>query len=365
MVRNGSLLRRVGALPTSGARAAAVFALDGVVRLAAPQLACDIPGSPALMQGGDSDTELLLFRWDGKEFVDDARLPAPGGEDAEFFTLGAECFLAVASARRGKGPYEPNIDSVIYRRVDDAWAEFQRVPGFFAKQWRHFRIKDREFLALALGVTVEGAHATNPSHSMIFEYDGSGFVPFQTLDGPWGYNWCHIAVDGHDFLAYADHVAPSRILEWDGAKFVPFQTLERKTGRAFELMRIGDEVQLAFAAIADDTEVLRWDGRRFVRMQTLGGPGGREFASVAVNGTHYLAHINFIEGTPKAPKTDLTSIIHRWTGDHWEQACAFPTFGATDAAFFSADGRTYLVVANSLTPEVRFRQDSIVYEFLG
>jgi len=34
-----------------------------------------------------------------------------------------------------------------------------------------------------------------------------------------------------------------------------------------------------------------------------------------------------------------------------------------NAAAFEADGRTFVAVSNSLTPQVRFRQDTIIYEF--
>ena len=43
----------------------------------------------------------------------------------------------------------------------------------------------------------------------------------------------------------------------------------------------------------------------------------------------------------------------------------FPTFGGTDASFFTVDGQRYLAVSNSLTADVRFRQDTIIYRFDG
>lgn len=76
----------------------------------------------------------------------------------------------------------------------------------------------------------------------------------------------------------------------------------------------------------------------------------------------YLVRICFIEGTPAAPKTDLTSQVFRWQDGRFELAEEFPTFGGTDASAFTADGELYLAVANSLTPEVRFRQDSVIYQ---
>ena len=43
----------------------------------------------------------------------------------------------------------------------------------------------------------------------------------------------------------------------------------------------------------------------------------------------------------------------------------FPTAGGTDAATFRADGALYLAVSNSLTPDVRFRTDTVIYRFNG
>jgi len=39
----------------------------------------------------------------------------------------------------------------------------------------------------------------------------------------------------------------------------------------------------------------------------------------------------------------------------------FPTFGAVDTAVFTADGQTFVAVANSLSRDIRFREDSVVY----
>ncbi|WP_439622135.1 hypothetical protein [Shinella sp.] len=361
----GGLLRRVASLPTSGARACEIFRMDGRLFLAIPQLAYDVADLQAHMNSGDSNTDLLIFEWINGGFVPASSLPVPGGEDAEFFTIGDRRFLATASARTGAGPYQHNVDSVVYEYVGGEWVPFQRFAGFLAKQWKALRFDDRFFLALALGVTVEGVEATNPRQSAIFEWDGAAFVPFLTLDGPWGYNWTKIVVGDRQFLAYADHTGKSVMFEWTGETFAVFQRFEGKTGRAFHVLSAPGPVQVAFAAIADDTVVYRWDGENFAPMQVLSGPGGREFASITRGGTHYLVQVNFIEGSPKAPKTDLLSVIYVWSGETWERVDQFETFGGTDAAFFEADGKQHLVVTNSLTPDVRFSENTAIYEFLG
>src|SRR5580693_1087741 len=153
-----------GRLPASGARAIAPFRLDDRTYLAIPQLAYDAPGSPPGMNGGDSNTDLLLFRFDGSGWESAGALPAPGGEDAEFFTIGGRAFLAVASVRSGAGPYSHAVGSVVYEWNGDRFESFQRFSTFAAKQWTYFTVGDRHFLALAQGVWLPHTRAeTRPS----------------------------------------------------------------------------------------------------------------------------------------------------------------------------------------------------------
>ncbi len=186
-----TLFDYVQGLPTSGARAVLPFELDGELLLAVPQLARDIDGEPAYMNGGDSDLEMLIYRWDGTAFLPWQSLPLSGGEDVEFFRIGDRCFLAVASLRSGHGPYELDVDSVVY----EWFVEFQRFPTFAAKQWRHFELEGRHFLGLAQGVVLDGVTARNPSKSQIFEWDGATFRPFQELSSAWGYNFTQFTID--------------------------------------------------------------------------------------------------------------------------------------------------------------------------
>ena len=97
-------------LPTSGARAVLPFTFAGAQYLVVPQLAVDVPGTPAHMNGGDSDTGALIYRWQQGCFVEDGLLPLSGGEDAEFFNLAEESYLVTAGVRSGHGPYRYNID---------------------------------------------------------------------------------------------------------------------------------------------------------------------------------------------------------------------------------------------------------------
>ena len=358
---DGPLLVEHQRLATSGARAVLAFHTDGELRLAIPQLAVDIPGTPAYMNGGDSNIDMLLYRWSGGRFIEDGRLPVPGGEDAVYFQIGGAEFLATASIRTGSGPYDLNVDSILYRRTGDAWESFQTFPTFAAKQWHYFTVGDRHFLALAQGVTIDGAVARNPRRSCIFEWDGNKFVVFQTLDGGWGYNWVDFEIDGQHFLGYADHTSPSGLMIWNAGSFAPFQEFAPQGGRAYKFFRADDHAWLAFANLTGGSFLYRWHAGRFVPHQSLGGPGAREFSVARTAQALYLVKVNFIHGTPAQPKTDLTSCIYQWKHGQLAVVEEFPTSGGTDAAVFEADGQLYLAVSNSLTREIRFREDTVIY----
>src|SRR4030088_1825549 len=135
-----SLLQVVQPLPSSGARSVAVrCGADGVV-LAVAQFAKDVAGQPPSMHAGDSDTTAPLYRWANGQFVEYGNLPLPGGEQVEFFEIDGRRFIAGASIRSGRGPYEMDVQCAIYEWIDGARHLLQSFATFGAKQWRHFSI---------------------------------------------------------------------------------------------------------------------------------------------------------------------------------------------------------------------------------
>jgi len=357
------LLHLAQELDTSGARAVMPFRLEGQLYLAVPQLAQDVDGQPANMNGGDSDISLIVYRHQPAGFVEHQRLSVSGGESAEFFKIGDRAFLATASIRSGSGPYSFDTGSTIFEWRDGRFERFQTVPTFAAMRWRHFTIGKRNFLALAQGLALDNVTATNPSESAIFEWDGSSFRRFQSIPSRWGYNWRHFSISGDHFLAYADHVLPSTIYRWSGSAFEPFQTLAGQGGRAFLFVEAQGTAFLAFARILGETLLYRWNGVAFIEHQILSGPGGREFAELEQEGERYLIQVNFITGTPARPNPALQSVIYRFQSGQLNVAATFPTLGATDAAVFSIGSRTFVAIAESLSKDVRFRTPTRIYRF--
>lgn len=360
-----SHLTPVQSIATSGARAVETFSIDGVRYLVIPQLARDIPGQPAHMNGGDSDIDAQVLRWHDGEFVAAGTLPMPGGEDAEFLQIGERRFLATAGIRTGHGPYALDSESVIYEWTADEWTPMQRVPTFAAKQWRAFSIDGRHFLALAQGVQLDGVAPKHACLSGIFEWNGERFAPFQEIDGPWGYDWVHVSIDGEHYLAYADQLRGATVFRWNGARFEPFQRFEEKGARSFRFFQSDGAWWLVYVNLLSHTTLYRFDGTRFVAAQRLGEAGGRELCLIDGDDGLYLLRVCFITGTPQAPVVERESQLFRWTGERFELSQTIATSAATDAATFVEDGQRYVVVSNSLSEDIRFGTQSTLYRFDG
>ncbi|GAB3155218.1 hypothetical protein GCM10027258_59910 [Amycolatopsis stemonae] len=357
-------LSEVASVATSGARAVEPIELDGLRLLAIPQLAYDVPGEPANMNGGDSNTDLLLLCHGEQGYHRWQTLPAPGGEDAEFFRIGDRAFLAVASIRHGTGPYEFGVDSSIFEWNGDRFEPFQAIPGYAAKQWKHFELDGRHFLALAQGVVLPGQEEENLP-SRIYRWNGTTFEHFQDVDSRWAYNWHAFSVDGYRFLAHADHLCPSVLYRWTGAKFEPHQQLAPSHGRAFAHFTHQGAVYLLVARLQDDSVLLRWDGSRFVEHQILAGPGAREFAVIESETGLYVLRVNFVLGTPADPTTALSSQLYRWQDGALVVVEEFPTTGGTDAAVLRDKDGLLVAVSNSLSADVRFSARTVLYRFTG
>ena len=358
-----TLLEEIQRLPTSGARAVVPFIEAGRTFLAVPQLAEDLPGRPADMNGGNSDIDTVIYEWRDGGFVELQRLPSHGAEDAEFFHIGARAFLAIACIRSGRGPYAMNTRSLLFEWREGRFVAFQELASFAAKQWRHFCVGDRHFLALAQGVATEAV--TQSTDSIIFAWTGDRFEPFQTLPSSWAYNWEFFTLAGDHFLALADHARSSTLYRWSGTSFEQFQPFGERGGRAFAFFTADRDAYLAFADLERDSALYRWNGRSFVPHQVLEGPGGRAFAFVEGRLGYYLIRVNFVTGSRAAPTTALRSQVYRWERGRLAAVDELATFGATDIACFRVGEQLLVAVANSLSEDVQFRVDSVVYRFLG
>ncbi len=316
------------------------------------------------MNGGDSATDLVLFEELGGTYARIGAVSVPGGEDAEFFRINDRAFLATASVRTGRGPYEYHTESQIFRWDGDRFVPFQSIPTFAAKQWRHWTVGERHFLGLAQGVEPPGVEVEHRP-SLILEWDGERFVAFQEIPSRWAYNWHPFELDGTTWVAHADHLDPSVLYRFDGERYVAHQELAPSAGRAFASFVADGAMHLFVACLTEPSRLLRWDGGRFVELQRFEDLGGREVAVLRHDDELLLVRVNFIRGSRAEPDPSLDSTIYRWKRGRLEIAATFPTSGGTDVALVQDGEAVTMVISNALSSDVRFATDSVVYRITG
>jgi hypothetical protein len=346
-------------IPTTGARAVAPFRLSGEQWLAVPQLAADSPGTPDGINGGTSDTTVLLLKEGAGGFARSGELPVGGGEDVEVFSIGDRLFAAVASIRSGSGPYDYATTSSLFEHDGSAFVLRQEFETYAAKEIRHFRAGGHDHLGIA-----QNAPGGTLS-SVVLRWDGDAFAPCQTLPSVAGYNIAVFEIEGITYLAHADHAAPSLLYRFEGGRFVEHQELLPYGGRAFLQLSDPTGHYLAVARIDGDSLLLRWDGRKLRAHAVIpGGPGGREFARIDTPSGTYVLRVDFIHGTPADPQPDLTSHVYRFHDGMLTQVGGFRTTGGTDIAVLP--GRRF-AVSNGLTAAPRpghtFAADTVIYSF--
>jgi hypothetical protein len=363
----GQLLQPVQYLDTTGAREVTPFTLNNESYLAVAQLAKDIPNSALSMMGGDADVDVVIFKKDKEKFVEYQRIPSHGNESATFFSMGDQSYLAIASIHSGpKPPLNFKAYSKIYRWDGRYFYPIQQIYTYAAKQAYYFSIDKRHFLALANGVLPPNeTKPTDETNSKIYEWDGQKFVLFQTIPSSWGYSFKAFKINESFFLAFADNLNKSTLYRWEGSQFKSYQDFPGGGGRAFEFFTIKNENYLAFANLLSDSVLYKWDGKQFKKEQLFEGVGGRNFTYFQHNNKHYLMRVNFITGGRETPKTNLESPLYQWNGEKWIVVDTIPTFGGVSSHAFEMDNSLFLTVANSLSKDVRFKVNSVIYKVMS
>ncbi|OCH96782.1 hypothetical protein A8135_06395 [Legionella jamestowniensis] len=350
-------------LSTSGARGIELFKVDGTLYLAIPQLAEDIPHKPANMNGGNSDTQVLIYRWQETQFKLFQSLPSHGSEDVHFFSLDEKPLIAVANIRSGQDPdFNMYTDSAVYEWVDNKFTLLQKLPSFAAKGCHFFENDEECFLLLSEGVSLSPSKIIE-ANSHMYRWNGHAFEAYQALPGLWGYNIDSACIDNRLFVSLADNSVNSVIYEWKNKQLFPFQAFAKNGGgRQIKFFMLNKTPCIAVANLLYESEIYFWNGKRYEPLQTLPGAGCRNIHVMNVDSEFYLFRINFITGTRERPKIKQKASVYRWAGNQFEEEIQFMTLGGTACQSFQDGKDYYLVVSNSLNEKIRFRVDSIVFK---
>ncbi len=351
-------------LPTSGARCVMPFVINEQQYLALPQLAEDLPNSQANISGGRSDTHSNIYIWNGAGFELFQNLPVHGGEHIDFAIINNTPMLAVANIRQGTNPdFNMNVDSQIFAWDGYKFNLAQAIPSNAAKSTCFFQIDKKWFLGLSEGVSGSAASSNNPDNSHLYEWDGQKFSLYQSLPGLWGYDLSFFSMGTSHYLALADNITGSVIYIWRNNKFEKLQEFDRKGGgRDFCHFSINGEYYLALANLLGSSHLYHWDGNEFKKHQIFERSGARHFHFKSILGKCYLFQTNFITGTRDAPISKQNSEVHYWDKDKFVSVTTYLTFGGTSSNTLMLNDEYYLAVSNSLSEDIRFRVDSVIYK---
>lgn len=358
------LLNPVQYFNTTGARELTPFKLNGEYYIAAAQLAKDLPQTSITRFQGDADVDVIIYKKQGEQFKEYQRIPGHGNTGATFFTMGENSYIAVASLYSGpKAPFNPVTYSMLYRWDGRYFYPIQQFLTHGARQSYYFNIGTRHFLAFANGMVYPNDKVpANTAHSIIYEWDGNRFIPFQTIPSSWGESFNMFILDSVPYLAFADHLDGGTLYRWDGTQFKIHQQFKGKGAQSFEFFRINDQHYLAYANSVTDSYIYQWNGYQFIRAQDLPGRGGRHFAYFFLNDHHYLMRVNYKMTQGSREITDLQSPLYQWNEGHFTIIQNIPTYGGVSAKVFTMDDLLYMTLANCFNEKGQFKVNSVLYE---
>jgi len=305
------------------------------------------------MNGGNSDTDLLVLRATGAGFEEFQRLPRARGEDAEFFRIGERAFPGHRGHPLRRRPVYLRHRAAIFTWDGSGFVPFQSVPGYAGKQWRHIPIGDRHFLGLAQGVVLPGPRRTicRPESS---SGDAETFVPFQDIPSRVGLQLATVHPGRQHFLAHGQCGALDAVPL--GRRLVRRAPgAGRPARRAFaDFEADGEHFLLVRPGCQSESELLRWDGERFLPPPEAGRAGRPEFAVIRGEARAVRSPSELCPWHPGRPETALTSQLYRWEHGALTVVEEFPTTGGTDVAVFHDAAGPLVGVTNSLTEDIRF-----------
>ncbi|CAL8273732.1 unnamed protein product [Merluccius merluccius] len=217
-----------------------------------------------------------------------------------------------------------------------------------------------------VGLMAAMAHRSTSSGSGVYLWSQSGFQLYQSISTYGALSWRYFTLGKKAFLVvsnsggWSEELAEeeskkefSVIYRWSKKRkrFVTYQTLQTHCARDWEAFRINGHTYLAVANHRHgnnnhtiDSVLYRWNRRSksFEVHQRLRTSGAYDWEFFTVGPYHFLVVANAFNGVT----THIDSVIYVWLSGSFQVFQTIKTFCATDWEMFQIDGRVFLVVAN-------------------
>ena len=313
----------------------------------------------------NSEIDSKIYRWNGTSFVEFQSIPSSGATDWDFFTIDGTHYLALTNSLSNL--QNPNLNSIIYKWNGTSFVEFQSIASNCAEDWEHFEIDGDFYLALANNRSDLYTYNIN---SKIYKWNGSDFVWHQDIPTSGCLDTESLTINGDTYLAVANHYdgssrnIDSKIYKWDGNSFVEFQSIPTNSAYDWVDFSINGRTFLVVANQHDgttyhrDSVIYEWNGTFFEEFQRIPTYGAHAWECIPVNNEIYLVVANNQNDT----SSNINSVIYKWDGTSFVAMQQIPTHGANDLKSFVIDGETYLAVANCYDDN-SYEINSVIYKY--
>ncbi|XP_059908630.1 thrombospondin-type laminin G domain and EAR repeat-containing protein [Gadus macrocephalus] len=217
-----------------------------------------------------------------------------------------------------------------------------------------------------MGLMAAMAHRSTSSGSGVYLWSQSGFQLYQSISTYGALSWRYFTLGEKAFLVVSNSGGWSQELAEEEAKeefsiiykwskkrkrFVTYQTLRTHCARDWEAFSINGHTYLAVANHRQpnnnhtiESMLYRWNRRSksFEVYQRLQTSGAYDWEFFTVGPYHFLVVANAFDGVT----THVDSVIYVWLSGSFQVFQTIKTFCATDWEMFQIDGRVFLVVAN-------------------
>ena len=263
---------------------------------------------------GSYQVDSVVYQWNGLKFIVFQKISTNGGSQFTSFTISGEKYLAVANYHDGSSR---STKSVIYKWSSGKFNKFQEIATEGALGCTAFVINNDTFIAFANYYNTPQKYSVQ---SAVFKWSGGHFVKLQTLQTYGALDVKSVNINGHTFLAFANHYSGSKyntdsfIYKWDGNKFGLFQSIPTRGATSWYPFAISGQTYLGVANYYGDSQkyntqsaVYQASGPRFIEYQEIPTQGARDMTSFEYKGQTYLAVVNYYN-----QKYNINSALYRW-----------------------------------------------------
>ena len=309
----------------------------------------------------------VVYKMENKRFILNQTLSTLGAYGIEHFTIGEVHYMAIANNFDHMHGYKQN--SAIYKWSTGKFEEFQVIPTNGASGVKFFTIEGDHYLAVA---EYRGGGSARSIDSFVYKWKQGRFVKYQNILTDSARACDSIVIANETFLVYANYYHPqnkynteSNVYKWSGGHFLKFQSVQTQGAYSAKFFRVNGHVFLAFANHYTGSKgntnspIYKWDGVKFTLFQEIPTQGAMEMHPFEMNGEMFLAISNH---HGDSGGYSVRSVLYKASGAQFTLYQDLQTFGAQGVHATVHKGQRYLVFANQYY-KGKNNIDSFVYKF--